>query len=350
MFRGGRHEFLNHLGDGHPGAGRLARRRINLRQAQEKAEIIAVARPLRCDILGSGPTLFGTMDLRRSIVLKGRLKEEELQGVSVAASGPESIPTEGEYIVFLDESRGHLSIIKMLPGTEENIDATKGEIRDPRSSPSRKGLASRASSSLRSPDPRPSVVDHLLFYPSPFPQGDWSIDESKFEDAWFRSANGARLNGWFAEARNPRAVVLFAEGNGGNITYRRDVLTRFRDRLNCSVFIFDYQGYGKSEGKPTREGILADARAARLWLSGRTGTAETDIVLVGESLGGAVAVDLAARDGARGLVLQSTFSSLADVTRQHFGRLAGRTRDEPARLRDVDPRLSGAALADPRRR
>lgn len=193
-------------------------------------------------------------------------------------------------------------------------------------------------SAARSPSPPSPVVDRLLFHPTRYPEGDWSPADSQFEEAWFRSPNGAKLNGWFAEAREPRAVVLYTEGNAGNITSRRDVLTLFRDRLDCSVLVFDYEGYGKSEGSPSREGILSDARAARRWLAVRAGVAERDIVLVGQSLGGAVAVDLAARDGARGLVLENTFSSLSDVTGTHFGKLAGRLvtnqLDSASRIRD----------------
>jgi fermentation-respiration switch protein FrsA (DUF1100 family) len=88
--------------------------------------------------------------------------------------------------------------------------------------------------------------------------------------------------------------------------------------LRVSVLIFDYRGYGRSEGKPNEEGVLADARAARRWLAQRAKLAEQDIVLLGRSLGGAVAVDLAARDGARGLILENTFSSLPDLAAEHF--------------------------------
>ena len=80
---------------------------------------------------------------------------------------------------------------------------------------------------------------------------------------------------------------------------------------------FDFRGYGRSEGTPNEQGILQDARAARAWLARRTGMAERDIILFGRSLGGAVAVDLAAADGARALVLVSTFTSLPDVARYH---------------------------------
>jgi uncharacterized protein len=83
------------------------------------------------------------------------------------------------------------------------------------------------------------------------------------------------------------------------------------------VMSFDYRGYGRSEGKPSEEGILQDGRAARHWLAERTGTSESEIILMGQSLGGAVAVDMASKDGARGLVLVSTFTSLPDVGAKH---------------------------------
>jgi fermentation-respiration switch protein FrsA (DUF1100 family) len=162
-----------------------------------------------------------------------------------------------------------------------------------------------------------TLEDTIVFQPRAYPEGDWS-PSGLFEDAWFESADGTRLHGWFAEAKQPRAVVLYMHGNGGNVSSRRDVLQLFRDQLGSSVLVFDYRGYGRSEGVPTEEGVLADARAARRWLAAKTGVREEDIVLVGHSLGGGVAVDLAARDGTRGLVLENTFTSLPDVARSHF--------------------------------
>jgi fermentation-respiration switch protein FrsA (DUF1100 family) len=152
----------------------------------------------------------------------------------------------------------------------------------------------------------------FVYYPSRYPEGDWKPGGTEFEDVWFEAEDGTRLHGWFAEAKNPRAVVLHMHGNAGNITHRAELLRLFRDQLRVSIFLFDYRGYGRSEGSPDEKGILADARAARAWLAGRTGVAETGVVLHGTSLGGGVAVDLAA-DGARGLILENTFTSVPDV-------------------------------------
>jgi uncharacterized protein len=187
--------------------------------------------------------------------------------------------------------------------------------------------------------PRFSLVNALLFHPRRYPEGDWETRDPAIEDVWFETADGVRINGWFSEAKQPRAVVLYAEGNAGNITGRRWVLKLFRDRMNATVLLFDYRGYGRSEGAPSTSGILADARAARHWLADRTGVPETSIVLVGNSLGGSVMVDLAASDGARALVLENTFSSLADVAAQHFPPVTAhvvvqRQLDSASRIRD----------------
>ena len=107
-------------------------------------------------------------------------------------------------------------------------------------------------------------------------------------------------------------------GNAGNVSPTgSDVLELFHG-LNAAVLVFDYRGYGRSEGSPNEDGVLADARAARRWLAARTNVREQVIVLAGHSLGGGVVVDLAAKDGARGLILESTFTSLPDTAAEHF--------------------------------
>ena len=157
-----------------------------------------------------------------------------------------------------------------------------------------------------------------LFPAARYPDGDWSPAGSNFEDAWFTAEDGTALNGWYDRHEKPTAVALFAHGNGGNMTNYAGVLRELHDRHRLSVMIFDYRGYGKSDGEPDERGILQDTRAARRWLAQREKIAEEDIVLIGHSLGGGVMVDLAARDGARGLVLASTFTSLPDVAAHHY--------------------------------
>lgn len=164
--------------------------------------------------------------------------------------------------------------------------------------------------------PLAAIEHRLAFVPFRYPVGDWNPEEIQPEDAWFTAADGTKLHGWFVEHPRPRAVVLFCHGNAGNVTYLASMLEGLRDMQGVSVLAFDYRGYGRSSGRPSEEGVLQDARAARRWLARRTHVAEEDIVLMGQSLGGAVAIDLAT-DGARGLILASTFSSFPDVAQSH---------------------------------
>jgi fermentation-respiration switch protein FrsA (DUF1100 family) len=166
-----------------------------------------------------------------------------------------------------------------------------------------------------------ALEESLIFHPRRFPAGDWQLADVPHEDASFVADDGTRLHGWFTSPPEPRAVVLYCHGNAGNVTSCDWVLALFRERLNCAVLVFDYRGYGKSEGEPSEVGVLQDARAARRWLARHTGVAEGDIILVGRSLGGGVAVDLAAKDGARGLVLENTFTSVPDVAEARLSPL-----------------------------
>jgi len=158
----------------------------------------------------------------------------------------------------------------------------------------------------------------LIFIPTPYPVGYWNGKPTGVEDVQFTAADGTKLHGWYAAHDDPLAVVLYAHGNAGNITHRIDVLERLHHDLHCTVLLFDYRGYGKSEGKPSEAGVLQDGRAARDWLAERAGVARQDLVLMGRSLGTSVAVDLAAEAGARGLVLYSGFPSLRDVAAYHY--------------------------------
>ena len=169
----------------------------------------------------------------------------------------------------------------------------------------------------RSLSPLAPLERSLVYYPRPYPEGDWDPSYLPKEDAWFTAEDGTKLHGWYVPHPNPRAVALFMHGNAGNIANRAPGLAVLHYRHNVAVMAFDYRGYGRSEGTPSERGILMDARAALKWLQERTHHSPQDMVFMGRSLGGAVAVDLAAEHHPRGLVLASTFTSLPDVGK-HF--------------------------------
>lgn len=162
------------------------------------------------------------------------------------------------------------------------------------------------------------LENSLVYFPAKYPAGWWNPPGLQFEDAHFAAADGTKLHGWYLPGKDPQAVMLFCHGNAGNLTHRIELMEDLPRYVDASFLVFDYRGYGKSEGIPDEAGVLADARAARRWLAEQAGVAEQDIVLWGESIGGAVAVDLAAKDGARGLILEDCFTSLPDIAAYHY--------------------------------
>jgi fermentation-respiration switch protein FrsA (DUF1100 family) len=162
-------------------------------------------------------------------------------------------------------------------------------------------------------------LENTLLYPAPkYPAGDWQATFLPHEDVHFASADGTKLHGWLVEHPEARAAVLYCHGNGDCVGYLGPYLQELRDQQRITIFAFDYRGYGRSEGSPGEQGILEDSHAAQLWLAERLKIKPADVVLMGRSLGGGVAVDLAARNGARGLILQSTFTSMPDAAACHY--------------------------------
>lgn len=165
-----------------------------------------------------------------------------------------------------------------------------------------------------------SLDEMLALFPAKYPAGDWH-PQGTFEECTFTSSDGVALHGWHWPAPQPRAVILHLHGNAGNVTHRAAMARNLVQRFNVSVMLFDYRGYGRSEGVATIDGLSIDARAARSELAKKADVDASEIVLMGESMGGGVAVDLASTDGARGLILQSTFSSLRDAAGAHYPKL-----------------------------
>jgi len=139
-----------------------------------------------------------------------------------------------------------------------------------------------------------------------------------FQDLMLTSADGARISAWFfpADPGSPRrnTAFLICHGNGGNISHRL-LTVRTLLRTGASVMVFDYRGYGHSEGKLNEEGTYLDAQAACAWARQQ---GMTRIIPFGKSLGGAIAAELALRESVAALVLVGAFTSIADVGAEYF--------------------------------
>lgn len=134
------------------------------------------------------------------------------------------------------------------------------------------------------------------------------------EEVELVAGDGVRLHGWFLPAKGSRLTVLLFHGNAGNISHRLDRALLMQLRLKVDTFLLDYRGYGRSEGSPDEAGTYEDARAAHRWLVAR-GTSPERLVLFGESLGSAVATQLATEVASRALVLESPFTSVPEMAR-----------------------------------
>src|ERR671931_288663 len=138
------------------------------------------------------------------------------------------------------------------------------------------------------------------------------------EDVAFETADGLRLRGWCVPASGPsQATVLLLNGNAGNRAARAPLAAEL-SRAGLSVLLMDYRGYGGNPGRPSEPGLLADAGAAQAYLTARGDVDPARLVYFGESLGAAVAVQLAVERPPMALVLRSPFTSLADVARLHY--------------------------------
>ncbi|NOQ46106.1 MAG: alpha/beta fold hydrolase [Desulfobulbaceae bacterium] len=125
------------------------------------------------------------------------------------------------------------------------------------------------------------------------------------------------LDGWFIPAEKARGVILFFHGNAGNISHRLDSLLVF-NKLKFNVLIFDYRGYGRSQGKPSEPGTYLDAEAAWQYLLKQRGILPEKIVLFGRSLGSAVAAHLATIHTPGALIIESGFTSVPELGAQLY--------------------------------
>ena len=138
-----------------------------------------------------------------------------------------------------------------------------------------------------------------------------------FEDISLTTQDGVKISTWWVPQRDARATVLFFHGNAGNNGDRIPELQTLH-ALGYNVLIVDYRGYGNSEGSPGETGTYLDAQAAWQHLTQSRGLSARSIVIVGESIGGAVAIDLAHRVSPGAFVVQSSFTRLSDIAALHY--------------------------------
>ena len=150
----------------------------------------------------------------------------------------------------------------------------------------------------------------LVFYPLPDIESTPADNGLKFEDIYILTQDGIRINAWYIPADGEK-TILFCHGNAGNISHRLHSIMQFHD-LRCNVLIFDYRGYGRSEGKISEEGTYLDGIAAYDYLLS-SGISENNIIVFGRSLGGAVAAKIASQRSPAALILESTFTSIPDI-------------------------------------
>jgi len=157
----------------------------------------------------------------------------------------------------------------------------------------------------------------MLYFPTRQIEATPATLNLPFDEVTLQTSDGMNISAWYIPSPQARGFLLFCHGNAGNISHRLDSIRIFHD-LRLSVLIFDYRGYGRSEGEPTERGTYLDAEAAFDFLVRAKGAAPSRIIVFGRSLGSAVAAELAVRRTAGALIIESGFTSVPDLGRKFF--------------------------------
>ncbi|MHC4130685.1 MAG: alpha/beta hydrolase [Planctomycetota bacterium] len=158
---------------------------------------------------------------------------------------------------------------------------------------------------------------HFVYFPThehDYTPQDIDLD---FEDVTLETSDAIKLNAWYIPAQNASIVILFCHGNGGNISHRLDSINLF-NQLGLNCFIFDYRGYGLSEGKPDEQGTYMDAFTAYQWLRDEKNFQPQNIIIFGRSLGASIASQLAGKVQVKSLVIESAFTNIIDMGRKLY--------------------------------
>jgi fermentation-respiration switch protein FrsA (DUF1100 family) len=154
-----------------------------------------------------------------------------------------------------------------------------------------------------------------VFRPFPYPEGDYDVEQLvgiKREDVWFSTPDDVRLHGWFFSVPASKKTILFSHGNTGNLTGRLNLVSLLL-QCDASVLIYDYRGYGRSQGIPSLPGLCVDGESAFDYLVKERNIPHDQIVIYGESLGSAVSCEIAGNRDCAAIILQSGFASLQKI-------------------------------------
>ncbi|MBU0503681.1 MAG: alpha/beta hydrolase [Candidatus Omnitrophota bacterium] len=161
-----------------------------------------------------------------------------------------------------------------------------------------------------------------IFYPEKRIESYPSAFNISFEDVYVKTEDRLKINGWFIPQSNAKYTLLFFHGNAGNIGHRLEKLLMLRN-TGVNIFIIDYRGFGKSEGKVSEKGLYLDAKAAYNYLVDSRRILPEQIILYGESLGTAVVIDLAANAKVKAIIVEGAFSSGKDMASRIYPFLPG---------------------------
>ena len=160
--------------------------------------------------------------------------------------------------------------------------------------------------------------DRIIFHPSAEIIQTPQRAGLEFQDIFFTTADGVRLNGWLIPRREARVTLVWFHGNAGNISHRVENIKLLHDKVQVNIFIFDYRGYGRSEGSISEAGTYQDGVAALELVGKQLRVEARHLIIFGRSLGAAVAAEMASRFDSRGLILESPFVSIREMAKSVF--------------------------------
>jgi len=159
----------------------------------------------------------------------------------------------------------------------------------------------------------------LIYFPDPTPDMPEAYDLPEMAVVEFSAKDGTTLRAWSALIGRTAPTILFLQSNSRNVSARAYRYRRWIE-AGFSVLALCYRGYGGSGGRPSEKGLYQDADAALAFLADQ-GISQELIVLIGESLGTGVAVDLAARNTVGAVILESPFTSIPDIAASAYPAL-----------------------------